>query len=170
MEIRSGERIRITGNNGTGKTTLLKLLTGELLPSEGEIKRADFSSIYLDQQYSSMDKDVTILELSRAYNFNNLQEHEIRLRLNRALFPQETWNKNCRTLSGGERMRLYLCCLMISNHIPDMFILDEPTNNLDISSLSILTDTVKNYRGTVLVVSHDNYFIDKIGITKSIFA
>lgn len=96
------------------------------------------------------------------------QKHEIRLRLNRALFPQETWNKNCQTLSGGERMRLYLYCLMISNHIPDMFILDEPTNNLDISSLSILTNTVKNYKGTVLVISHDKHFIDEIGITKSI--
>jgi ATPase subunit of ABC transporter with duplicated ATPase domains len=168
MEIRSGERIRITGNNGTGKTTLIKLLTGGLLPSKGEIKKANFSYIYLDQQYSQVDKDVTILGLSHAYNFNNLQEHEIRLRLNRALFPQETWNKNCRTLSGGERMRLYLCCLMISNHIPDMFILDEPTNNLDISSLSILTDTVKNYQGTILVISHDRNFIDEIGITRSI--
>ncbi|MDR0395062.1 MAG: ATP-binding cassette domain-containing protein [Tannerella sp.] len=168
MEIRSGERIHITGNNGTGKTTLVKLLTGELLPSEGTIKRADFSYIYLDQQYSRTDKDVTVLELSRTYNFDNLQEHEIRSKLNRALFPQETWDKNCRTLSGGERMRLHLCCLTISNRIPDMFILDEPTNNLDISGLSILTDAVKNYRGTVLVISHDKYFTDTVGITKSI--
>ena len=65
-------------------------------------------------------------------------------------------------------MRLYLCCLMISNHIPDMFILDEPTNNLDISSLSIFTDTIKDYQGTLLVISHDQYFINKIGITRKI--
>lgn len=168
IEVRSGERIRITGNNGTGKTTLIRLLTGELLPSIGEIKKADFSYIYLDQQYSQVHKDVTILELAIGYNSNNLQDHEIKLRLNRALFPKETWDKNCQTLSGGERMRLYVCCLMISNHFPDMFILDEPTNNLDLSSLSILTNTIKSYRGTILVISHDKHFIDEIGITKSI--
>jgi ATPase subunit of ABC transporter with duplicated ATPase domains len=65
-------------------------------------------------------------------------------------------------------MRLYLCCLMISNHIPDIFVLDEPTNNLDLSSLSILMETIKNYRGTVLIISHDEYFINEIGVTNSI--
>lgn len=168
IEVRSGERIRITGDNGTGKTTLIKLIIGELVPSKGDIKKAVFSYIYLDQQYSQVNKDATILELANEYNSNNLQEHEIKLRLNRALFPKETWDKNCQTLSGGERMRLYLCCLMISNHIPDMFILDEPTNNLDLSSLSILTNTIKSYQGTILVISHDRHFIDEIGITKSI--
>ena len=65
-------------------------------------------------------------------------------------------------------MRLYLCSLMISNHIPDIFVLDEPTNNLDLSSLSILMETIKNYRGTVLIISHDEYFINEIGVTNSI--
>lgn len=65
-------------------------------------------------------------------------------------------------------MRLYLCCLMISNHIPDVFILDEPTNNLDLSSFDILTTTLKNYQGTVLLVSHDKRFAEEIGITKVI--
>jgi ATPase subunit of ABC transporter with duplicated ATPase domains len=167
VEIRSGERIHIKGDNGTGKTTLIKLLTGELTPSIGEIRKSDFSYIYLDQQYSQVHRDITILELAESYN-HNLLEHEIKLRLNRALFPKETWNKSCLTLSGGERMRLYLCCLMISNHIPDMFILDEPANNLDLSSLSILTGTVGNYRGTLIVVSHDKYFTNELGITKSI--
>ena len=63
-------------------------------------------------------------------------------------------------------MRLYLCCLMISNQIPDVFILDEPTNNLDLLSLQILTSTIKNYRGTVLIVSHDQQFVEEIGITR----
>lgn len=168
IEIRSGERIRIIGNNGSGKTTLTKLFIGELVPLNGKVKRADFSYIYLDQQYSEVIKNTTILELANEYNSSNLQEHEIKLRLNRALFPKKTWDKNCQILSGGERMRLYLCCLMISNHIPDMFILDEPTNNLDLSSLSILTDTIKSYQGTVLVISHDKHFVDKIGIARNI--
>lgn len=168
IEIRSGERIHIRGNNGSGKTTFLKLLLGELSPIQGEVIRSDFSYVYLDQEYEQVNQPLTVLELAEQYNKNNLADHEIKVRLNRALFPQESWNKNCQTLSGGERMRLYLCCLMISNHIPDIFVLDEPTNNLDLSSLSILTETIKNYRGTVLIISHDEYFINEIGVTNSI--
>lgn len=167
-EVRSGERIHILGDNGSGKTTLIKLLLGELSPTQGHVSRADFSYIYLDQEYARVNKKLTVLELAEQHNENNLSDHEIKLRLNRALFPQETWDKNCQALSGGERMRLYLCCLMISNHVPDIFILDEPTNNLDVSSLSILAHTIKKYRGTVLVISHDAYFINEIGVTKSI--
>jgi len=89
IEIRSGERIRITGNNGTGKTTLIKLITGELVPSKGEVKKTEFSYIYLDQQYSQLNKDSTVFELANEYNFNNLQEHEIKLRLNRLCFPKK---------------------------------------------------------------------------------
>ncbi|MDR1091437.1 MAG: ATP-binding cassette domain-containing protein [Prevotella sp.] len=168
LEVRSGERIRIIGDNGAGKTTFVRLLMGEFSPPEGEIKRSDFSYIYLDQQYSRAHKDLTVLDLAREHNTKNLLDHEIKLRLNRALFPQDTWDKNCLALSGGERMRLYLCCLMISNQIPDIFILDEPTNNLDLASLSILTNTVRNYQGTILVISHDQNFIDEIGVTKVI--
>lgn len=167
-EIKSGERIHIRGNNGSGKTTFLKLLLGELSPTQGKVIRSDFSYVYLDQEYEQVNQPFTVLELAEQYNKNNLADHEIKLRLNRALFPRESWNKNCQTLSGGERMRLYLCCLMISNHIPDIFVLDEPTNNLDLSSLSILTETIKNYRGTVLIISHDEYFINEIGVTNSI--
>lgn len=166
IEIRSGERIHLTGNNGSGKTSLLKLLIGELLPSTGEIIKADFSFVYLDQEYSKVKTVQTLLELAQQYNCNNLLDHEIKLRLHRALLPKEMWDKPCHVLSGGERMRLYLCCLMVSNHIPDLFILDEPTNNLDLSSLEILISTIKNYRGTLLVISHDKRFVEEIGITK----
>jgi ATPase subunit of ABC transporter with duplicated ATPase domains len=69
-------------------------------------------------------------------------------------------------LSGGEKMRLYLCCLMISNQTPDLIILDEPTNNLDISSLQILTQTIKRYKGSLLVISHDRYFVEEVGVDK----
>lgn len=168
MEIRSGERIHLKGDNGSGKTTLLKLFIGELLPSTGEITKADFSFVYLDQEYSKVRTSQTLLELAQMYNHRSLPDHELKLRLHRALFPKEMWDKPCHVLSGGERMRLYLCCLMISNQIPDVFILDEPTNNLDLLSLQILTSTIKNYRGTVLIVSHDQRFIEEIGITRVI--
>ena len=168
LEIRSGERIHLTGDNGTGKTTLIKLFTGKLLPTEGEIEIRDFSYTYLDQEYGMANTPKSVLELAQDHNVNNLPDHEIKLRLHRALFPKEMWDKPCVTLSGGEKMRLCLCCLMISNHVPDMFILDEPTNNLDLSSLSILTDTIKSYRGTVLVISHDMNFINEIAVTRNI--
>lgn len=166
LEIRSGERIHLKGDNGSGKTSFLKLLIGELMPSTGEITKADFSFVYLDQAYSSVETGRTLLELAQEHNRFNLPDHEVKLRLHRALFPKEMWNKPCQVLSGGERMRLCLCCLMISNHIPDLFILDEPTNNLDLASLAILTSTIKNYQGALLVVSHDRQFVEEIGITK----
>lgn len=169
IEVRSGERIHLTGDNGTGKTTLLKLIIGDLQPTGGSVTKARFSFVYLDQEYSCVKTSQTILELVQNYNSNNLLEHEIKLRLHRALFPKDMWDKPCDTLSGGERMRLYLCCMMISNHIPDLFILDEPTNNLDLLSLEILTTTIKNYNGTLMVISHDRRFIEEIGITKMIF-
>lgn len=168
IEIRSGERIHVVGSNGSGKTTFIKLLVGELQPTRGEVTQADFSYVYLDQEYEQVNQPLTVLELAEQHNVNNLADHEIKLRLNRALFPKEAWGKSCQTLSGGERMRLYLCCLMISNHVPDVFVLDEPTNNLDISSLSILTHTIKNYRGTVLVISHDRHFVNEIGVTREL--
>lgn len=168
IEIRSGERIRIIGDNGTGKTSLTKLLMGELIPTKGTIIRADFSHIYLEQDYSQVNRNVTVLELAQEYNQNNIPDHEMKLKLNRALFSKDTWDKNCLTLSGGERMRLYFCCLMILTNVPDVLVLDEPTNNLDLSSLSILTNTIKNYRGTLIVISHDRHFTDEIGITRII--
>lgn len=168
IEVRSGDRIHITGNNGTGKTTLLKLLIGEQPPSVGKIIKTDFSFIYLDQEYNKVKTPHTLLELAQEYNHCHLLDHEIKLRLHRALFPKEMWDKSCQVLSGGERMRLYLCCLMISNHIPDLFILDEPTNNLDLLSLDILTATIKNYKGTLLVISHDKRFVDEVGVAKVI--
>ena len=146
LEIRSGERIRLTGNNGSGKTTLVRLLTGELFPTAGEIRRTDFSYVCLDQEYSLVDTPQTVLELAQKYNRSNLCDHEIKMRLKRALFAADTWDTSCNALSGGEKMRLCLCCLMISNHVPDLFILDEPTNNLDLSSLAVLADTIGDYR------------------------
>ena len=111
---------------------------------------------------------LSVLELAQSCNRGNLQDHELKLRLHRALFGQQMWDKRCDTLSGGERMRLCLCSLMIANHVPDLFVLDEPTNNLDLSSLAILTRTVRNYRGTLLVVSHDDNFTREIGITRTV--
>lgn len=164
FQLKSGDRISIEGPNGCGKTTLLKLITGELPPTQGNLTRTDFSYIYLNQEYSIIKNEWNILEQAESFNNRNLPEHEVKTILNRYLFPASVWDKPCRKLSGGEKMRLAFCCLMISNNTPDLFILDEPTNNLDIQSIEIITSTIKNYRGTVVVVSHDKYFVKEIGI------
>ena len=168
FQLKSGDRLRIEGTNGSGKTTLLKIITGQLQPQEGTLTRADFSYVYLNQEYSIIDDRNSILEQAYAFNSRNLPEHEIKIILNRYLFPASEWDKSCRKLSGGEKMRLAFCCLMISNNTPDMFILDEPTNNLDIQSIEIITNTIKNYTGTVIAISHDSYFIREIGIEQHI--
>ena len=168
FQLKSGDRLRIEGVNGSGKTTLLKLITGQLQPQEGNLTRMEFTYVYLNQEYSIIDDRNSILEQTYAFNNRNLPEHEIKIILNRYLFPASEWDKSCRKLSGGEKMRLAFCCLMISNNTPDMFILDEPTTNLDIQSIEIITATIKNYTGTVIAISHDDYFIQEIGIEQRI--
>lgn len=168
FEIRSGDRIVIKGENGTGKTTLLKLIFGNLEPKQGYIIRSDFQYLYIDQDYSIIDNELTVFEQLQKFNSSHLSEDELRILLHRYLFTYNTWNKPCEKLSGGEKMRLVFCCMQVDNKAPDMFILDEPTNNLDIQSLEIVTSTIKDYKGTLLVISHDSYFVKEIGITKEI--
>lgn len=168
FQLRSGNRFCIKGDNGSGKTTLLKLITGELTPTGGTIERADFTYIYLDQEYSLIQNEYTVSEQAEAFNLRHLPEHETKTILNRYLFPQDVWNKPCSKLSGGEKMRLAFCCLMIADNTPDLFILDEPTNNLDIESIEIITATIRNYQGTVLAVSHDRDFLKETRIEQEI--
>lgn len=168
LQIRSGDRIRFGGNNGSGKTTLLKLLLGELEPTDGFIEHADFKYVYIDQEYSIVYPHLTVFEQLEQYNRFAKPEHELKMILSRFLFPVGTWDKSCSKLSGGEKMRLAICCLMVSNSTPDIFVLDEPTNNLDIQSVSIITSAIKDYRGTVLLVSHDLYFVKEIKISRSV--
>ena len=168
FQIKSGERIALCGRNGSGKTTLLRVLLGKLEPTSGELIRADFKYVYFDQEYSMLRDNLTVYGQVEHYNVNNLPEHELKMRLNRFLFPTEVWDKPCEQLSGGERMRLIFCCLMISNNTPDVFVLDEPTNNLDIRNIEIMTSTIRDYRGTVIVVSHDRRFMEEIGVERCI--
>ena len=162
VEIRSGERIVVKGSNGAGKTTLIKLILGELPVSKGTVERADVASIYIDQDYTLINNTLNVYEQAQHFNSAGLQEHEIKSRLNRFLFTRVYWDKPCKALSGGEKMRLMLCCLAISEHAPDIIVLDEPTNNLDIQNMEILTAAVNEYQGTVLVISHDEFFLKQI--------
>lgn len=168
FQVTSGDRMAIKGTNGSGKTTLIKMMLNVLQPSSGDMQRAVFKSIYIDQDYSLINNGITVYEQAQQYNTGHLQEHEIKSRLTHFLFTNTYWDKPCRVLSGGEKMRLILCCLTIGNEAPDMIILDEPTNNLDIQNTEILTAAINDYSGTLIVVSHDAYFLEQIGVAGTI--
>ncbi len=168
FHMNSGERIAIKGDNGTGKTTLIKLILGQLKPNFGKIYTTISSSIYIDQDYSLLNNQLTVYEQAQEFNIFPLQEHEIKVRLNRFLFTKNDWEKPCSSLSGGEKMRLSLCCLMITNKSPEIIILDEPTNNLDIQNVEILTTAINDYQGSLIVISHDQSFIENINIERTV--
>ena len=144
------------------------MVLGDLKPQMGQIKRADFKSIYIDQDYSLINNQLSIYKQAQQFNTAGLQEHEVKTRLNRFLFAKEMWDKPCLALSGGERMRLLLCCLTINQQAPDLIILDEPTNNLDIQNIEILTRAINQHQGTLIVVSHDESFLEEIHIQRVI--
>lgn len=164
----SGERIAIKGQNGSGKTTLVKLLLARLQPSAGTVQLSDFKAMYIDQDYSLVNNGISVYEQAQLYNDGQLEEHEVKSRLTHFLFTAPYWDKPCSTLSGGERMRLVLCCLTMGANAPDMLILDEPTNNLDIRNIEILTDAINEYSGSVVAISHDEYFLRQVSIERGI--
>ncbi len=168
FQITSGERIALKGTNGSGKTTLIKLILGDIEPQTGTIYRADNKSVYIDQDYSLLDNKLKVYEQALQFNVSALQEHEIKIRLNRFLFTKNDWDKPCSALSGGERMRLLLCCLTINNQSPNIIIFDEPTNNLDIQNVEILTAAINEYQGTLIAVSHDETFLEQIKMERTI--
>lgn len=166
--VRSGDRVRIIGNNGSGKTTLINIITGKLQPPTGTLFIADISYLYIDQEYSVVDNELSVFEQVEKFNDRHLPEHELKMLLHRYQFSYNVWNRKCGQLSGGEKMKLILCCLVVSNNIPDIIILDEPTNNLDIHSQKILLSSIRDFGGSVIVISHDWNFIEEIGINQII--
>ncbi len=162
--IRGGQRIAIQGDNGSGKTTLLKIILKQIVPQEGECFSAIEHAVYVDQEYALLDNKLSLFEQAQLFNDSGLQPAEINTRLKRFLFQPDDWNKQVHVLSGGERLRLTLCCLTISPNAPDVIILDEPTNNLDLQNVRILTHAINSYQGTLIVISHDSVFLEDIGI------
>lgn len=158
FQIKRGERVALIGSNGTGKTTILKLINGIIPADSGSIYLGAKVNIgYYDQEHHVLDPDKTIFdEIRDAYpDLNNTQ---IRNTLAAFLFTNEDVFKYIKDLSGGERGRVSLAKLMLSN--ANFLILDEPTNHLDITSKEILENVLNSYTGTVLFVSHDRYFIN----------
>lgn len=159
FDIKRGERVAIIGNNGTGKTTILKLINGLISADAGEIKPGAKVHIgYYDQEHQVLHPEKTIFsEIQDEYP--NMGNTEVRNVLAAFLFTGDDVFKQIKELSGGERGRVSLAKLMLSE--ANFLILDEPTNHLDITSKEILENALLSYTGTVLYVSHDRYFINR---------
>ena len=158
------ERVGIVGKNGAGKSTFLNLMTGYLQPESGKIERGETLRIgYYRQQGMDFKAGQTVFDIVHdiAETIEAADGHSVSATtmLNRFLFPPDTHNKRVEILSGGEQRRLYLLTVLMRN--PNFLILDEPTNDLDILTLNVLEEYLMAFKGCLLIVSHDRYFLDK---------
>ena len=159
------EKMGIIGNNGTGKTTFLKLLLGMERPDEGRFVIGETVRFgYFSQQGMEFDNQMKVIDAVRKYaetvDLGGGRTLTAMQFLNHFLFPPSRQQDYVYKLSGGERRRLYLCTVLMQN--PNFLILDEPTNDLDIATLNVLEDYLADFRGCVIIVSHDRYFMDKV--------
>ncbi|MBO7155538.1 MAG: ABC-F family ATP-binding cassette domain-containing protein [Campylobacter sp.] len=159
-----GERIGIVGRNGSGKSTMLKILLGELEADSGVINRGEIRIGYFDQSRKSISDDKSLIELFCPNGGDHImvrgRNYHVYGYLKNFLFPKEFLDKPVGVLSGGEKNRLALALLFTKEY--DCLILDEPTNDLDIATINILEEYLLSFEGAILIVSHDRYFIDKI--------
>ena len=159
------EKMGIVGNNGTGKSTFIKMLMGEVQPDSGTIDIGETvrfgyysqDGLQFDDQLKVIDVVQNIAEVIELGNGKKLTASQF---LQHFLFTPETQHSYVYKLSGGERRRLYLCTVLMRN--PNFLVLDEPTNDLDIVTLNVLEEYLQNFKGCVIVVSHDRYFMDKV--------
>lgn len=166
FNMRGFDKLAIIGPNGTGKTTLLKVIEKKLNPLKGRIEfLRDYKIGYFDQNQETLHYNKTIFEEIHDY-YPMFTNYDVRSVAARFLFFSEDLDKPISILSGGEKVRLVLLLLMLEN--PDLLILDEPTNHLDIETKDIIEDVFDEFSGPIIFVSHDRYFINKIG-TKLIY-
>ncbi len=165
------DTIAIVGKNGAGKSTLLKLLLGEIEPDSGVIKRGEFAIGYFDQNRSMLDDDKNLIETFCPNGGDRVEvwgrSMHVYGYLKNFLFPKEFLDKKIGSLSGGEKNRVALALLFTKK--VDCLILDEPTNDLDIPTINILEENLQKFPGSVIFVSHDRYFVDKIAKKLLIF-
>ncbi|MFJ3103920.1 ABC-F family ATP-binding cassette domain-containing protein [Streptomyces sp. NPDC086835] len=164
FEVRGPERIALVGRNGAGKTTLLRTIAGELEPVAGEAV-PDVPLRFLPQRLDLLDDGLSVVE-NVARFAPGATNNQIRARLARFLFRGALADQPAGTLSGGERFRAALAALLLAEPAPQLLMLDEPTNNLDMSSVRSLTAALESYQGALIVASHDASFLDSIGVTR----
>ncbi|MFI5468648.1 ABC-F family ATP-binding cassette domain-containing protein [Streptomyces cacaoi] len=164
FDLRGPERVALVGRNGAGKTTLLRTIAGELAPEAGEA-HAHVPLRFLPQRLDILDGELTVAE-NVARFAPGATNNRIRARLARFLFRGARADQKAATLSGGERFRASLAALMLAEPAPQLLMLDEPTNNLDMASVRQLTTALESYEGALIVASHDLPFLESIGITR----
>ncbi|MCX4820634.1 ATP-binding cassette domain-containing protein [Streptomyces sp. NBC_01142] len=164
FEVRGPERIALVGRNGAGKTTLLRTIAGELEPVTGEAV-AEVPLRFLPQRLDVLDDALSVVE-NVARFAPDATNNRIRARLARFLFRGARADQPAGTLSGGERFRAALAALLLAEPAPQLLMLDEPTNNLDMASVGRLTAALESYEGALIVASHDVPFLESIGITR----
>jgi ATPase subunit of ABC transporter with duplicated ATPase domains len=164
LDLRGPERIALVGRNGAGKTTLLRTIAGELEPVGGEV-RAHVPLRFLPQRLDVLDDRLTVAENVARYA-PGATNNRVRARLARFLFRGARADQPAATLSGGERFRAALAALMLAEPAPQLLMLDEPTNNLDMASVRQLTTALESYEGALIVASHDLPFLESLGITR----
>ncbi|MER6669563.1 ribosomal protection-like ABC-F family protein [Amycolatopsis japonica] len=167
LTIRGPERIALTGGNGTGKSTLLRVLNGDLTPDSGDLKRAEGRIAYLSQRLDLLDLDRTIAENFAAFA-PSLPESQRMTLLARFLFRGARSQLPVGVLSGGERLRATLACVLFAEPAPQLLLLDEPTNNLDLVSVGQLESALGAYQGAFVVVSHDERFLKEIKVDRRV--
>ncbi|GAA2502747.1 ABC-F family ATP-binding cassette domain-containing protein [Streptomyces gobitricini] len=163
-ELRGPERVALVGRNGAGKTTLLRTIAGELEPVAGEVE-THVPLRFLPQRLDVLDDDLSVVE-NVARFAPEATANRIRARLARFLFRGARADQRAGTLSGGERFRAALAALLLAEPAPQLLMLDEPTNNLDMASVRKLTEALDAYEGALIVASHDVAFLESIGITR----
>lgn len=163
------EKIALVGKNGSGKTTLVKLILGELRSQSGKIFLGTDRINYLDQHSSLLRPDSSLLNNYLLLN-PSATEREAHDNLAKFLFRNVDALKKVNVLSGGEKLRALLACVLLGNHPPQLLILDEPTNHLDLKSIASIESALKNYLGAMIVISHDSQFLKNIGVEKTICA
>ncbi|GFH38087.1 ABC-F family ATP-binding cassette domain-containing protein [Streptomyces pacificus] len=164
FELRGPERIALVGRNGAGKTTLLRTIAGELRPVAGEVE-VQVPLRFLPQRLDVLDEELSVVR-NVARFAPQATDNMIRARLARFLFRGERADRPAGTLSGGERFRAALAALLLAEPAPQLMMLDEPTNNLDMASVRGLTEALEAYEGALIVASHDTAFLESLGITR----